>query len=104
MIIIGVALLITGFFVSHGLIGKQKLKKTAIISAFGYVFGLLFLLVGVYVYLYYYTNWIGWIGLAFYPYRNYDFPMIIIGVALLITGFFVSHGLIGKQEVEKTKT
>jgi predicted transporter len=91
MIIIGVALLITGYFVSHGLNGKQKLKKTATISSFGYVFGLFFLLVGLYVYLYYYTKWIGWIGLAFYPYRNYAIPMVLIGVALLITGYFTKR-------------
>ena len=61
------------------------------ISSFGYVFGLFFLLVGLYVYLYYYTKWIGWIGLAFYPYRNYAIPMVLIGVALLITGYFTKR-------------
>ncbi len=57
------------------------------ISSFGYVFGGLFLLLGLYVYLYYETNWIGQIGLAFYPYRNYAIPLLIAGIALLIMGY-----------------
>jgi len=63
------------------------------ISSFGYVFGVLFLLVGLYAYLYYETDWIGWIGLAFYPYRNYAILLLIIGVALLITGYFTNNKL-----------
>jgi uncharacterized membrane protein len=61
------------------------------ISLFGYVFGVLFLLVGLYAYLYYETDWIGWIGLAFYPYRNYAILLLIIGIALLITGYFTKR-------------
>ena len=61
------------------------------ISLFGYVFGVLFLLLGVYVYLYYETNWIGQIGLSFYPYRNYAIPMLIAGVALLIAGYVTNQ-------------
>jgi hypothetical protein len=90
-IIIGGALLFTGFFVSHRINGKQKLKKTAIISSLGYVFGLIFLLVGGYVYVYYETKWIGWIGLAFYPYQNYAIPMLIAGISLLSIGYFVNR-------------
>ena len=56
------------------------------ISSFVYVFGGLIFLVGLYVYLYYETNYIGQLGLAFYPYRNYAIPLIIVGIALLITG------------------
>jgi len=104
LIIIGVALLIMGFFVSHRLNGKQKPKITAIISWFGYVFGLIFLLVGLYAYVYYSSKWIGWLGLAFFPYRNYAVPTIIIGVALLMMGFFVSYRLNGKKKEEKTAT
>jgi ribosomal protein L40E len=37
--------------------------------------------------LYYETDWIGQLGLAFYPYRNYAIPIIIAGIALLITGY-----------------
>jgi len=58
-----------------------------LISSFGYVFGGLFLLVGLYAYVYYETDWIGWIGLAFQPYRNYAIPLIIAGIVLLIMGY-----------------
>lgn len=66
------------------------------ISAFGYVFGVLFLLVGVYAYVYYKTDWIGWIGLAFYPYQNYALPLIIVGFVLLIVGFIIEKRVRGK--------
>ncbi|MGA3061020.1 MAG: hypothetical protein ABSD92_11715 [Candidatus Bathyarchaeia archaeon] len=62
-----------------------------LISSFGYVFGALAILVGLYVYLYYETNVIGWIGLAFEPYRNYAIPLIIVGIALLITGYLTEQ-------------
>ncbi|MGD0994778.1 MAG: hypothetical protein ABR909_04550 [Candidatus Bathyarchaeia archaeon] len=74
------------------------------ISLFGYVFGGLFLLVGLYAYLYYETDWIGWIGLAFYPYRNYAIPLLITGIALLITGYVTEQRArekikgVGKQQ------
>ena len=61
------------------------------ISSFGYVFGVLFLLVGIYAYVYYKTNWIGWIGLAFNPYQNYAIPLIIAGIALLIIGYVIKR-------------
>ena len=74
------------------------------ISSAGYVFGLLFLIVGIYVYFYYYTNWIGWLGLTFYQYRSYYFSMIIIGVALMSIGFFLGNILNGKLQKKKTAT
>jgi hypothetical protein len=58
-----------------------------LISSFGYVFGAISFLVGIYAYLYYETDWIGWIGLAFYPYRNYAIPLVIAGIVLLVAGF-----------------
>ena len=66
------------------------------ISSFGYVFGGLFLLVCVYVYVYYETNWIGWLGLAFYPYQNYAIPLIIAGIVLLITGYVTNQHALEK--------
>jgi len=57
------------------------------ITSLGYLLGALFILLGLYVYLYYETNWIGQIGLAFYPYRNYALPLLIGGIALLIVGY-----------------
>jgi hypothetical protein len=71
-------------------ITNQGIKKIfsgkLIISSFVYVFGGFFLILGIYVYVYYETNWIGWIGITFYPYRNYAIPMLIAGIALMITG------------------
>ena len=61
------------------------------ISSFGYVFGGLLLLLGLYAYLYYETNLIGQIGLAFTPYRKYALPILIAGIALLITGFITEQ-------------
>ena len=57
------------------------------ISSFGYVFGALSLLVGLYAYLYYQTTLIGQIGLAFTPYRNYAIPILIAGIVLMIMGY-----------------
>ncbi len=57
------------------------------ISSFGYVFGGLFLLLGLYAYLYYETTLIGQIGLSFYPYQNYAIPILIAGIVLLIMGY-----------------
>ena len=57
------------------------------ISSVGYVLGGIFLLLGLYVYLYYKTNLIGQIGLAFNPYQNYALPVLIAGIALLIVGY-----------------
>jgi len=71
------------------------------ISLFGYVFGLLFLLVGIYVYLYYQTTWIGQFGLAFQPYQNYAIPMLIVGIALLITGVIAENRDRKIKSVEK---
>ena len=59
-----------------------------IISSFGYVFGIVAILVGIYGYVYYETNIIGWIGLSLDSYRNFAIPVIIIGVALLVLGYF----------------
>ena len=69
-----------------------------IISSFGYVFGGLFLLLGLYGYLYYKTTWIGQIGLAFTPYQNYAIPVLIAGIVLLITGYIAE-----RQTREKIK-
>jgi ribosomal protein L40E len=69
------------------------------ISLFGYVFGGLFLLVGIYVYLYYQTTWIGQFGLAFQPYQSYAIPILIVGIALLITGFIAE-----KRDRKKIKS
>ena len=57
------------------------------IYSFTYVFGGLFLLVGIYVYLYYETDWIGLLGLEFNNYQNFAIPLIIAGIILLIIGF-----------------
>jgi len=46
-------------------------------------------LVGLYAYLYYETNLIGWIGLTFYPYRNYAILLIVAGIVLLIVGYVI---------------
>ncbi len=62
-----------------------------LISSFGYVFGGLFLLLGLYTYVYYKTTWIGQIGLAFTPYQNYALPILIAGIALLITGYITEQ-------------
>jgi len=56
-------------------------------SSFGYVFGMVSFIVGLYAYLYYETNLIGWIGLTFYPYRNYATLLIVTGIVLLIVGY-----------------
>jgi len=61
------------------------------VSAFGYVFGLISLLIGLYGYLYYETDIIGWIGLSFYPYRNYAIPLTIAGIMLMILGYFTEQ-------------
>ena len=58
-----------------------------LISSFVYVFGLLFLLLGLYTYIYYKTTWIGQIGLAFTPYQNYALPIIVAGIVLMIMGY-----------------
>ena len=74
------------------------------ISSFGYVFGGLFLLLGLYAYLYYETNLIGRIGLAFNPYQNYAIPLIIAGIVLLIMGYVTEQRArdkikgVGKQQ------
>jgi ribosomal protein L40E len=69
------------------------------ISSFGYVFGALSLLVGLYAYLYYQTTLIGQIGLAFTPYRNYAIPILIAGIVLLIMGYVTE-----KRAREKIKS
>ena len=68
------------------------------ISSFGYVFGVLFLAVGLYAYVYYKTDWIGWIGLAFTPYQNYALPLIIAGVALLAVGIIIEKQVRRKRK------
>jgi uncharacterized membrane protein len=76
-----------------------------LISSFGYVFGGLSLIVGIYVYVYYKTDWIGWIGLAFNPYQNYAIPLIIAGIALLIIGFIAEERARKKiKDVEKQQS
>ena len=69
-----------------------------IISSFGYVFGALFLLLGLYAYLYYETTWIGQIGLAFTPYQNYAIPTLIAGIVLLTMGYVTE-----RQDRDKIK-
>ena len=69
----------------------MRYKDWRTISLFGYIFGVLLLVLGIYVYVYYETDWIGWLGLAFYPYRNYAIPILIAGVALLITGYVANR-------------
>src|SRR5208283_2294718 len=69
---------------------KRRHRLNAVwrlISSFGYVFGGLFLLLVLYAYLYYKTNFIGQIGLAFNPYQNYAIPVLIAGIVLLIVGY-----------------
>jgi hypothetical protein len=74
------------------------------ISSFGYVFGALSLLVGLYAYLYYQTTLIGQIGLAFTPYRNYAIPILIAGIVLMIMGYVTEQRArekiksVGKQQ------
>ena len=61
------------------------------ISSIGYSFGLVLLVVGIYAYLYYETNVIGYIGLSFYTYRNTALPIMIVGIILIILGFFTER-------------
>ena len=75
-----------------------------LISSFGYVFGLIFLLIGIYMYLYYETDWIGWIGLAFYSYRNIAIPLACTGVGLLILGYTTEKRARTKRNAEETRT
>ena len=56
------------------------------LSSLGYLIGGVSILVGLYMYLYYGTTLIGWIGLTFYPYQNYAIPLIIAGLVILIMG------------------
>ena len=69
-------------------------RKT--ISLFGYFFGVIFLLLGVYVYVFYQTSWIGQFGLAFGRYQNSAIPIIIVGVALLVIGFIAGLRIVKK--------
>jgi uncharacterized membrane protein len=69
-----------------------------LLSSFGYVFGGVLLLLGLYTYLYYETDWIGQLGLAFYPYRNSAIPIIIAGIVLMIVGYIAE-----RRVREKTK-
>ncbi len=73
-----------------------------LISLFGYVFGLISLLIGIYMYLYYDTNWIGWIGLTFYPYRNYAIPLVIAGIILFILGYITELPDRAKKKAKET--
>ena len=78
---------------------RMRYLDWRIISTFVYVFGVVIFLVGLYVYLYYETNFIGQLGLAFYPYRNYAIPLIIVGIALLIMGVIMDQ-----KDRKKTKS
>jgi uncharacterized membrane protein len=75
-----------------------------LISLFGYVFGMISLLVGIYAYLYYETDWIGWIGLAFYSYRNYAIPLVIAGIVLMILGYVTEQRARAKKKAGETTT
>jgi len=75
-----------------------------LISSFGYVFGLISLLIGIYMYLYYETDWIGWIGLAFYSYRNIAIPLASTGVVLMILGYITEKHARTKRNAEETRT
>ena len=82
---------------------KQNMNRAPypywrLISSFSYVFGGFFLLLAIYVYLYYQTTWIGQIGVAFYPYRNYAIPLIIAGIALLTMSFGVRQRAIKERK------
>ncbi len=68
------------------------------ISSFGYVFGGLCLLLGIYAYLYYETNFIGQIGLAFNPYQKYAVPILIAGIVLMILGFIAE--MRGREKIK----
>jgi ribosomal protein L40E len=70
---------------------RARYRYWRILSLYGYVFGGIFLLVAIYAYLYYETDWIGQIGTAFYPYRNYAIPLLIAGIALLIMGYVTNQ-------------
>jgi ABC-type antimicrobial peptide transport system permease subunit len=73
-------------------------------SLFGYVFGLISLLIGIYMYLYYETDWIGWIGLTFYSYRNYAIPLVIAGIILFILGYITERRDKTKKKAKETTT
>lgn len=72
-----------------------------IISFFGYLLGLVFLVLGLYGYLYYKTTLIGQIGLTFNRYQNYALPILIAGVVLMLTGFVVDHVVEEKTKVKR---
>ncbi|HYA77174.1 MAG TPA: hypothetical protein VEF91_00495 [Verrucomicrobiae bacterium] len=75
------------------------------IYLFTYAFGGLFFLVGVYVYFYYETDLIGYLGLEFNTYQNFAIPLVTAGIALLITGLIAEKRAINRIEcVEKQET
>jgi len=82
----------------------MRFQDWRLISSFGYVFGGLFLLLGLYGYLYYETNLIGQIGLLLTPYQNYALPILIIGILLMIMGYFTERQAKEKKNEETQST
>ena len=79
----------------------MRFQDWRLISSFGYVFGGLFLLLGLYGYLYYETNLIGQMGLLFTPYQSYALPILIVGIALMTMGYFTERQAREKKNEEK---
>jgi len=79
-------------------INPARYSYMRLLSSLCYVFGGLFLLVAVYVYLYYQTNWINHFGLAFTPYQNYAIPLMIGGIALLTLIFVIEQRVIVERK------
>jgi ribosomal protein L40E len=53
------------------------------ISLLGLILGFLFLIGGIFAYVYYEQRWI----LVAYPFRDYAAPLIILGIVLLVVGY-----------------
>ena len=84
--------------------GKQNMNRARysywkIFSSLCYGFGGIFVLLGIYAYLYYQTNWIGQLGSAFQPYQNYSIPLLFGGIVLMIV-CYVAPGRVIKKRIK----
>lgn len=63
-----------------------------LIASLGLILGFLFLIGGVFAYVYYEESWF----LVVYPFRDYAPPLVILGIVLLVVGFVAGER--GKEE------